>query len=39
MVTDDEKFRGGNFEHFKTSVGRSRNWTVGHYITSSHTDV
>ena len=34
MVTDSDKFRDGSFEDFKTSVGCSRNWTVGHCSVS-----
>ena len=39
MVSDAEKFRGGSFEHFKTSVGLSRNGAVGYSIASSHMTV
>ena len=38
-IADGLGFRGGNFEHFKTFVGCSRNGTVGHCITSLNTDV
>ena len=31
--------KGGNFKHFKISIGHSRNWMVSHCVTCSHTDV
>ena len=37
--SDRQGFRGGNFKHFETSVGRSRNWAVGHCVITSCTDV
>ena len=39
MVNDGEIFRGFSFEHFKSSVGGSRNWRVGHCVTSVLLDI
>ena len=38
MANDGEKFRGGNFGHFKTFLRCLRNGMVGHYVTCSHAD-
>ena len=38
-VTDDEDFRGGNCEYFKTFIGRSRKKTLGHCIKSSNRGI
>ena len=33
MVTEIVAVRGGNFKHFKTSVGDSRNGTAGQSVS------